>query len=68
MVTRVGALRVDVGMPDPATAIRIVNGLRRDLPLLLALAANSPFGHRRDTGLASAREVSLREWPRSGVL
>lgn len=66
-VTPVGALHVHVGMPDPETAIRTFNGLRRDLPLLLALAANSPFRHGRDTGLASAREVSLREWPRSGV-
>jgi carboxylate-amine ligase len=65
--TPVGALHVHVGMPDPETAIRTFNGLRRDLPLLLALAANSPFRHGRDTGLASAREVSLREWPRSGV-
>jgi hypothetical protein len=54
-------------MPDADTAIRAFNGLRRDLPLLVALAANSPFRHGRDTGLASAREVSLREWPRSGV-
>jgi carboxylate-amine ligase len=66
-ITPVGALHVHVGMPDAETAIRTFNGLRRDLPLLLALAANSPFRHGRDTGLASAREVSLREWPRSGV-
>lgn len=67
VVTPVGALHVHIGMPDPSTAIRTFNGLRRDLPLLLALSANSPFRHGRDTGLASAREVSLREWPRSGV-
>jgi glutamate---cysteine ligase / carboxylate-amine ligase len=66
-VTPVAALHIHVGMPDAETAIRAFNGLRRELPLLLALAANSPFRHRRDTGLASAREVSLREWPRSGV-
>jgi len=66
-VTPVGALHVHVGMPDPETAIRAFNGLRRALPLLMALAANSPFRHGRDTGLASAREVSLREWPRSGT-
>ena len=66
-MTPVSALHVHVGMPDPATAIRTFNGLRRQLPLLVALAANSPFRHGRDTGLASAREVSLRQWPRSGV-
>ncbi len=54
-------------MPDPTTAIRAFNGLRRHLPLLQALAANSPFRHGRDTGLASAREVTIRGWPRSGV-
>jgi carboxylate-amine ligase len=65
--TPVAALHVHVGMPDPDTAIRAFNGLRRHLPLLQALAANSPFRHGRDTGLASAREVTLRGWPRSGV-
>ena len=54
-------------MPDAETAIRVFNGLRGHLPLLQALAANSPFRHGRDTGLASAREVTMRGWPRSGV-
>jgi glutamate---cysteine ligase / carboxylate-amine ligase len=66
-VTPTSGLHVHVGMPDAETAIRTFNGLRRYLPLLEALAANSPFRHGRDTGLASAREVSMREWPRSGV-
>jgi carboxylate-amine ligase len=63
----VAGLHVHVGMPDAKTAIRVFNGLRRHLPLLQALAANSPFRHGRYTGLASAREVTLRSWPRSGV-
>jgi glutamate---cysteine ligase / carboxylate-amine ligase len=63
----VGGLHIHVGMPDAETAIRVFNGLRRHLPLLQALAANSPFRHGRDTGLASAREVTIRGWPRSGV-
>jgi carboxylate-amine ligase len=66
-VTPVAGLHVHIGMPDAATAIRTFNGLREQLPLLNALAANSPFRHGRDTGLASAREVTLRSWPRSGV-
>ena len=65
--TAVAGLHVHVGMPDAETAIHVFNGLRRHLPLLQALAANSPFRHDRDTGLASAREVTLRAWPRSGV-
>ena len=67
VATPVGALHIHVGMPDAETAIRAFNGMRRHLPLLMALAANSPFRHGRDTGLASAREVTLRAWPRSGV-
>ena len=67
VATPVGGLHVHVGMPDAETAIRAFNGLRRHLPLLQALAANSPFRHGRDTGLASAREVTQRGWPRSGV-
>ena len=66
-VTPVGGLHIHVGMPDAETAIRAFNELRRDLPLLQALAANSPFRHGRDTGLASAREVTIRGWPRSGA-
>ena len=65
--TPVSGLHIHVGMPDAQTAIRAFNGLRRHLPLLQALAANSPFRHGRDTGLASAREVTLRGWPRSSV-
>jgi carboxylate-amine ligase len=65
--TPVCALHIHVGMPDAATAIRVFNGLRRHLPLLEALGANSPFRHGRDTGLASARELTLRSWPRAGA-
>lgn len=65
--TPVCALHIHVGMPDAATAIRVFNGLRRHLPLLEAVGANSPFRHGRDTGLASARELTLRSWPRSGA-
>ncbi|HEX6390026.1 MAG TPA: YbdK family carboxylate-amine ligase [Solirubrobacteraceae bacterium] len=65
--TPVCALHIHVGMPDPDTAIRVFNGLRRHLPLLEAVSANSPYRHGRDTGLASARQLTLRSWPRAGV-
>jgi carboxylate-amine ligase len=65
--TPVCALHIHVGMPDAATAIRVFNGLRRHLALLEALSANSPYRHGRDTGLASARELTLRSWPRAGA-
>jgi carboxylate-amine ligase len=67
VATPVGGLHIHIGMPDAETAIRAFNGLRRHLPLMQALAANSPYRHARDTGLASAREVTIRGWPRSGV-
>jgi carboxylate-amine ligase len=65
--TPVCAMHIHVGMPDPETAIRVFNALRRQLPLLEALGANSPFRHGRDTGLASARSLTLRSWPRAGA-
>lgn len=61
------ALHVHVGMPDPDTAIRACNGLREHLPLLHALAANSPFWHGADARLASARFVLRRGFPRVEV-
>ena len=67
IATPVSALHIHVGMPDAQTAIRVFNGLRRHLPLLQAVAANSPFRHGRDTGLASSREITLRAWPRSNA-
>jgi carboxylate-amine ligase len=67
VATPVAGVHVHVGMPDPETAIRVFNAMRGHLPLLQALAANSPFRHGRDTGLASARDVTIRSWPRAGV-
>ena len=61
------ALHVHVGMPDPETAIRVCNGLREYLPLLEALAANSPFWHGRDSGFASARRILRRGFPRVDI-
>jgi len=60
-------LHVHVGMPDPETAIRVANALRYHLPLLQALAANSPFRDGEDTGLASARAAVTRTYPRFEV-
>jgi carboxylate-amine ligase len=61
------ALHVHVGMPDPDTAVRVFNGLRRHLPLLIGLCANSPWWFGRDAGLASARWALVRAYPGRGV-
>jgi Glutamate-cysteine ligase family 2(GCS2) len=59
--------RVHVAMPDPETAIAAYNGMRKWVPLLQALGANSPFWHGRDSGLASARTVRVHDAPRTGL-
>jgi carboxylate-amine ligase len=61
------ALHVHVGVPDPEDAVRLLNGLRGAVPLLLALSANSPFCQGRDTGFASARTVIFQGFPRTGT-
>jgi glutamate---cysteine ligase / carboxylate-amine ligase len=61
------ALHVHVAMPDPEAAVRALNGLRESLPLLQALAANSPFWFGSDSGMASARAALVRSYPGRGV-
>ncbi|WP_020660513.1 carboxylate-amine ligase [Amycolatopsis benzoatilytica] len=58
---------VHVGVPDPDTAIAVVNRLARWLPALLALSANSPFDRGRDTGLHSWRTAQQTRFPGSGL-
>jgi glutamate---cysteine ligase / carboxylate-amine ligase len=58
---------VHVGMPDAESAVRAYNGIRAHVPLLNALAANSPFWFGQDSGLASARTVIFRSYPRSAM-
>ena len=58
---------IHVGMPDADSAVRAYNGIRTHVPLLNALAANSPFWFGRDSGLASARTVIFRSYPRAAM-
>jgi glutamate---cysteine ligase / carboxylate-amine ligase len=60
-------LHVHVGVRSGDEAIAVVNALRTWLPELLALSANSPFWHGRDTGLASTRSKVFDSFPRSGL-
>ena len=60
-------LHVHVGVPDAEAAIHASNRLRTLIPLLLALAVNSPFWQGRDTGLASARTPLFQAFPRVGI-
>lgn len=61
------ALHIHIGIPDPEDAIRVLNGLRRAVPILLALSANSPYSGGHDTGFASARTVIFQGFPRTGI-
>ena len=61
------ALHVHVGVPDPEDAVRVLNGLRAAVPVLLALSANSPFSQGRDSGFASSRTVIFQGFPRTGT-
>ena len=60
-------LHVHIGMDDADEAVRVADELRRYLPLLLALSANSPFWYGRDTELASARAVVFENLPNTGI-
>ncbi|MFL5860769.1 MAG: YbdK family carboxylate-amine ligase [Solirubrobacteraceae bacterium] len=60
-------VHVHVGMPDPETTIAAFNGMRKWVPVLQALSANSPFWHGQDSGLASARTVLCHSVPRTGL-
>jgi carboxylate-amine ligase len=61
------ALHVHVGVPDPHSAIRLVNQLRAHLPMLLGLSATSPFLRGQPTGLASNRTILFQGFPRTGI-
>jgi len=61
------AQHVHVGVPDAASAVRALDGLRSDLPLLLALSANSPFWRGGDSGFASIRTPIFSMFPRVGI-
>jgi carboxylate-amine ligase len=63
--TPTAGFQVHVGLPDPATALRVFRVLRNRLSVFRALAAASPYWHGRDSGLASVRPAILRSYPRT---
>ena len=48
-------------------AIYVADGIRRYLPLFLALSANSPFWEGERTGMMSSRVPVFRAFPREGI-
>jgi carboxylate-amine ligase len=60
-------LHIHVGVDDADKAVWVSNECRWHLPLMLAVAANSPFWNGFDTGLASARAKIFEGLPNTGV-
>ncbi len=60
-------LHVHVGVDDADKATWVANEVRKHLPPLLALSANSPYWEGFDTGLASARARIFEALPNTGM-
>ena len=60
-------LHVHVGVDSADKCMYVFNAIREELPLLLALSANSPFWQGATTGLQSSRIKVFDAFPRSGM-
>jgi len=60
-------LHVHVGVDDADKATWVANEVRKHLPPLLALSANSPYLEGFDTGLQSARAKVFEALPNTGM-
>ena len=60
-------IHVHVGVQSGEMAIAIINGMKRYIPYLIALSANSPFIEREITGLASTRTKIFEGLPNTGI-
>ena len=58
---------IHVAIEGADRAIYVADGIRRYLPLLLALSCNSPFWRGVATGMMSARTPVFRAFPRVGI-
>jgi carboxylate-amine ligase len=60
-------LHVHVGVDSADKCMYVFNAIREELPLLLAMSANSPFWQGETTGLQSSRIKVFDAFPRSGM-
>lgn len=60
-------LHVHVGVDSADKCMYVFNAIREELPLLLALSANSPFWQGATTGMQSSRIKVFDAFPRSGM-
>lgn len=60
------AQHVHVEVADRHEGVGVLDRVRPWVPLLVAISANSPFWHGRDTGFASWRSQVSGQWPSAG--
>ena len=60
-------IHVHVGIESGEMAIAVVNGMKRYIPYLIALSANSPYFEGEETGLASTRTKIFEGLPNTGI-
>lgn len=63
----VNGMHVHVDIPTREAGLRAVNGLRKWIPVLTALSANSPLWRGADSGFASWRSIHYRRWVVFGI-
>ena len=59
---------VHVGIDSPEEGVAVLDRIRTRLPVVAALAANSPFWDGADTGYASFRHQLWSRWPSAGPI
>jgi carboxylate-amine ligase len=59
---------IHVSVESAEEAVAVLDRIRIWLPVLIALSANSPFWHGKDTGYASYRSQVWNRWPSAGPL
>ncbi len=62
----IAGCHVHVGVPDRELAVQVLDRLRPDLPVLLALSGSSPFWEGSDTDYASYRTLWFGRFPVTG--
>lgn len=63
----VNGLHVHVGVADRAAGLAALNRIRGWMPVLVALAANSPIRLDADSGFASWRTIHYQRWTTHGI-
>ncbi|MET0802938.1 MAG: carboxylate-amine ligase [Acidimicrobiales bacterium] len=58
---------IHVGIEDPDRVVEVMTRVRPWIPVLLALAANSPYWNGEDTGYDSYRLEIWERWPTAGL-